>query len=84
MMMILASRSTYEHVIAVAKSARHVDLNYNDWKDMLVSKTTVSSENASVTDHQSVTEASSDETASRSRNLILPFALTYDIDLSGS
>ena len=36
-----------------------MELNYKDWKDMLVSKTAVSSEDASVR----VTEASSDETA---------------------
>ena len=41
---------SYKRLIAVAKSARHMELNYKDWKDMLVSKTTVSSEDASVAD----------------------------------
>ena len=31
------SNLTYKNLIAVAKSARHVELNYKDWKDMLVS-----------------------------------------------
>ena len=41
---------TYKRLIAVAKSALHVELNYKDWKDMLVSMTAVSSEDTSVTD----------------------------------
>ena len=29
-------QNTYKRLIAVAKSAQHVELNYKDWKDMLV------------------------------------------------
>ena len=33
---IIQNRDSYEHLIAVAKSALHVELIYKVWKDMLI------------------------------------------------